>query len=399
MNRIELINYFIEQRNAMRYLEIGVHDEKNTFEYVQCAYKVTTFPSPSKEFFSNNLEEFDIIFIDGIHTEEQVLQDINYACRSLAKAGVIVLHDCMPPDEWHQRESDTYKAGENWNGTVWRAVLRFFNETNYKCTLLDTDWGCGVIDTAQSQHPKYIQLSEKLGYGEHYPYLLEYKKSIASYLRDQVKVFYHLACLGNWQEVLKEQMLQLKLNGFQQINMTVLGTGEELITVNEICNELEVRVQIICHSPEVTQFEKPTLLAIEDYAKENKGYVLYLHSKGVSSPCDDTKEKWRRLMMKELVDNWDYCVSHLPVYDIIGVNWRDMPPISHFSGNFWYASTRYLRSLLDFNEYYEKHLYQPSDHKRLCCEFWISSGSEMPRLLSIFCRNIDFCDHNFWNDM
>ncbi len=309
------------------------------------------------------------------------------------------MHDCMPPDEWHQREPNNYKTGENWNGTVWRAVLRFFNETNYKCTLLDNDWGCGVIDTSQLQNPKYIQLSGKLNYEEHYPYLLEYKRSIGAYLRDQVKVFYHLACLGNWQEVLKEQMLQFKLTEFQQINMTILGTEEDVKTVNIICDELKVQVQIIYYSPELTQFEKPTLLAIEDYAKENKGYVLYLHSKGVTSPCDETKGKWRRLMMKELVDNWEYCLNNLPYYDIVGVNWRDMPPISHFSGNFWYSSTRYLRTLVDFNDYYEKPLYQPSDNKRLGCEFWISSGSEMPRLLSLFCRNVDFCNSNFWENI
>src|SRR5690554_992283 len=124
MNRIDLLNHLILQRNAKRYLEIGAHDENNTYDYVHCSYKVTTYPHYPKNFFSNNLEKFDVIFINGINTEEQVLHHINYACRSLAKDGIIVLHDCMPPDEWHQWERSTFEPGENWNGTAWRAVLR-----------------------------------------------------------------------------------------------------------------------------------------------------------------------------------------------------------------------------------------------------------------------------------
>lgn len=399
MNRIELINYLIQQRNAKRYLEIGAHDEKNTFEYIDCPYKETTFPYYSKDFFSNNLKKFDLIFIDGIHTEEQAVQDINYACESLAKNGIIVLHDCMPPDIWHQREANSYNVGESWNGTVWRAVLRFFNETNFSCTLLDTDWGCGVIDTAKKQIPKSIQLSVNLNYEDHYPYLLEYKRSIGAYLRNQVEVFYHVACLGNWIEVVKEQLIHFKLNKFQQINITILGSFDDVNTVKLISDEQNVHLNIIYQSPELTHFERPTLLAIENYAKDNEGFVLYLHTKGVSSPDDETKKKWRRLMMKELVDNWEYCLNQLRFYDIIGVNWRDMPPISHFCGNFWYATTQYLRTLVDFNIYYERPLYHPQDDKRLGCEFWISSGCKEPRLLSLHCRNVNFCDVNFWEQL
>lgn len=401
MNRSKLINYLILQRNARRYLEISAYEEQNNLVDINCFYKRTSFPNSSEDFFLHNPEQFDIIFIDGIHTEEQVVKDILNAYPRLAINGVIILHDCMPPDAWHQREPEAYRIGENWNGTVWKAALRVFNETNYKCTLLDFDWGCGIIDTKEVQVPKCLPLPEDLSYELHYSWLLEYKKSVAVYLREQTKVFYHLACMGNWKEVFEEQILQFQQNGFREINMVVLGTGENVKAVTKTCDQLKLEVQIIFQSTELTHFEKPALLAIEDYARNNDGYVLYVHSKGVSNPTDGIKVKWRHLMMRELVQNWEYCLPQLPDQDVIGVNWRDMPPTSHFSGNFWYASTRYLRKLADFRYYYDHPRYQIWDsinNKRLGCEFWISSGREAPSVLSLFCRNVDFCNAGYWEN-
>jgi hypothetical protein len=404
MNRTELINFLLQQRNATRYLEIGVHEQQEHFANVRCAHKMYVDPhvqSGSVACFAERREKFDLVFIDGFHTEEQASTDIATAYQCLADGGVIVLHDCMPPDAWHQRAPEAFREGENWNGTVWKAALREFNRTEYKCTLLDTDWGCGVIDTAQSQLPQRRELPAELNYEQHYVWLLVYKRSVAAYLREQVHVFYHLACIGNWQQVFLEQTEQLQRNGFQQIDLTMLGTQANAQTAAAICAGSHISGQIIFHAAERTYFERPAMLAIEAYAQHHAGYVLYLHSKGVSNAADETKAKWRRLMMRELVENWEQCVLQLPYYDIIGVNWRDMPPISHFSGNFWYASTRYVRSLADFAHYYDHPAYQiwdPINDKRLGCEFWIGSSREMPHVLSLVYRNVDFCNHDFWNN-
>lgn len=406
MTKTELINYLIFHRRCKRYLEVSIHSEQQNFINVCCLRKilvhVDSIGSPEDEydnFFEHNTEEFDIIFIDGIHTESRVVTDIQNAFKKLRNGGMIILHDCMPPDEWHQREQDQYHEGENWNGTVWKGVLRLFNQTTHRCSLVDTDWGCGIIDTANSQSPVNRELPEVLEYGSHYKWLLEYKISVNAFVRDQIKLFYHLACMGNWQEVFKEQMQQLRTTGFRQLNLTMLGGNEELLTVQRIAAKYKMEISLLFMDPALTHFERPALLAIEKYAKENEGYVLYLHSKGVSNPADQSKVKWRRLMMRELVQKWEQCVLQLANYDIIGVNWRDMPPVSHFCGNFWYASTRYLRTLSEFNHYYLNppfKIWDAINDRRLGCEFWIGSGSRKPNLLSVFCRNVDFCNPNYW---
>jgi hypothetical protein len=298
----------------------------------------------------------------------------------------------MPPDAWHQREQDAFREGESWNGTVWKAVLREFNTSTHKCTLLDMDYGCGIIDTALTQIPRCRKLPETLDYNAHYPWLLEYKQSAAAYFLDDVKVFYHLACMNNWQQVFVEQMEQLKRARFQHIDLTILGTEEDVQIVKRTSEELGLLVNIVFQASDFTHFEKPALQAIEKYCLQKEGYVLYLHSKGVSNPTDEIKMKWRRLMMRELVENWEFCLSQLPQYDALGVNWRDTP-VPHFSGNFWYASTKYLRSLTDFTLYYDNastHIRDPFDNRRFNCEFWIGSGRERPRVLSVFCKNVDF---------
>ena len=402
MTRTELINYFIRLRNFKKYLEISVHNEHNNFAAVQCQHKMIITGDRSDNFFKTNHDEFEIIFIDGIHTEEQAISDIRNSLDKISKNGVIIIHDCMPPDEWHQRGPEDFHEGENWNGTVWKAALRVFNESNFKCDLLDTDWGCAIIDASEKKIPKKISLPGKLDYNMHFDLLLAYKKAVSVYLRKYVKLFYHLACMGNWVDVFREQMQLLQQNGFSNIDMTVLGTTNDRDIVTRVCDENNIRSNIIFHSHELTNFETPALLAIEEYARKNEGYVLYLHSKGVSSPSDETKIKWRRLMMHELVEKWESCMLQLPNYDVIGVNWREMNPTSHFCGNFWYASTSYLRRLCDFSSYYENPRYKIWDaiyNKRLGCEFWISSGNTRPRVLSLFCSNVDFCNPNFWRNI
>ena len=221
MVRTDLLNWLIRLRDFRRYLEIGAHERHITFNHVHCEHKRFVTGHGADNFFEACQEKYDLVFIDGIHTETQASKDILNALRVLRNGGVIVVHDCMPPDAWHQREPEWYEEGQAWNGTVWKAALRIFNESSYKCDLLDADWGCGIIDTAFNAKAKGLSMPHVLNYEEHYALLLDYKKSEAEYIRNFVNVFYHLACMGNWKQVFQEQVTQLSRNGFEQINLSV----------------------------------------------------------------------------------------------------------------------------------------------------------------------------------
>ena len=78
MYRFDIINTLIKKHGYQRYLEIGVEGGE-AFGSVQCAVKHgvdpysvnATFRIPSDEFFAmiNEDVEYDIIFVDGLHTD------------------------------------------------------------------------------------------------------------------------------------------------------------------------------------------------------------------------------------------------------------------------------------------------------------------------------------------
>ena len=93
--------------DRMSYLEIGAY-QQTTFRAVNAAHKVcvdpefpATFTGTSDEFFAQNEEKFDVVYIDGDHSAEQVEKDFNNAVRCLNPRGHIFIHDMYPPDEEH----------------------------------------------------------------------------------------------------------------------------------------------------------------------------------------------------------------------------------------------------------------------------------------------------------
>lgn len=159
MLRTEIIQKFITKRNYKSYLEIGTYRNVN-FDKITIDEKVSIDPDPeakatyqmtSDEFFAVNEDKFDIVFIDGLHEHNQVYKDIQNSLKFLNPNGVIILHDCMPKNEKMQLWDNKSHQFEEWTGDTWKAYYKALNEINYKVYVLDTDYGCGVIDTS---HPK-----------------------------------------------------------------------------------------------------------------------------------------------------------------------------------------------------------------------------------------------------
>jgi hypothetical protein len=168
--RSVIINHFLGKISGQYYLEIGVRDPKNNFEKIICKNKYSVDPGiefkenpvdfklTSDDFFnllrSNKLDKldnnikFDVIFIDGLHLAEQVERDILNSLEFIKDTGLIILHDCNPPSEYHQREDYSFlnsPAGVLWNGTTWKAYYKFRHRKDLFSICYNTDWGVGVI--------------------------------------------------------------------------------------------------------------------------------------------------------------------------------------------------------------------------------------------------------------
>jgi len=150
MRRFDIINYLIKLYNYKRYLEIGINRRKN-FNRIVIDHKDGVDPSvdcnfimTSDKFFEINKNTYDIIFIDGLHQDDQVTRDVNNSLKILNENGIILLHDCNPKREYHQR--DEYLGSGVWNGTVWKAIVRLRSTNpNLYISVVNTDTGVGII--------------------------------------------------------------------------------------------------------------------------------------------------------------------------------------------------------------------------------------------------------------
>lgn len=164
--RTDLLNHLAEKYNLQRYLEIGVQVPELNFDKIKCYSKVGVDPTPglyseenvihqmtSDEFFrkfpdgwpGNELKEkFDLIFIDGLHTAEQVKKDFENALKILSLKGFIVLHDCNPEKEEHTIVPRPTPRG-HWNGDVWKFAVAMKGYDELPCYTVDIDNGCGVF--------------------------------------------------------------------------------------------------------------------------------------------------------------------------------------------------------------------------------------------------------------
>jgi len=172
-SRTDVINFLLLQsKNATNYLEIGVRNPDDNFNLIKATQKYSVDPGvefksnpvdykmTSDVFFDelsnnkilNNDIKFDVIFIDGLHLAEQVDRDIENALKYIKDDGFVVLHDCNPPSEWHARENYNFihtPAEEYWNGTTWKAFLKWRFNQNINSCCIDSDWGVGIISKNQ----------------------------------------------------------------------------------------------------------------------------------------------------------------------------------------------------------------------------------------------------------
>jgi len=151
MKRHELINWFVKRFGYTRYLEIGIDNPSNCLDHIQCPYKVgvdpnknTTHRCTSDQFFSMNTEEFDIVFVDGLHLRDQALRDVENALKFLSDNGTIIMHDCHPYNEYVG--GPVHEPGKSWYGTVWQAFAHLrATRADLDMRTINEDCGLGII--------------------------------------------------------------------------------------------------------------------------------------------------------------------------------------------------------------------------------------------------------------
>ena len=162
-----MLQSFIDCFEQPNYLEVGVEDGF-TFHAIKAARKVAVdplfrFEVPSAR-MANDLEyhqitsdayfgarsaadkKFDVIFLDGLHTFEQILRDVLNAVECLADDGVIVVDDVWPVSyaaslpgiaDMQRVRANSPDGSEAWMGDVYRVVKfvsTFMQSFRFACT-------------------------------------------------------------------------------------------------------------------------------------------------------------------------------------------------------------------------------------------------------------------------
>lgn len=195
MNRLNIIQQCIDRKGAHNYVEIGVSTGWLLFK-VKAPHKIGIDPhfafpwfnqlrrylhlqparfyeETSDVFFEKHadiLEKtggIDVAFVDGLHTYEQAYRDVVHCLKYLNPGGIILMHDCNPPNEacgWPAKDIVEYRklaaTGQipgylnSWNGDVWKAVVRLrAQHPELTVGTLDLDWGIGFVYRHPSEAP------------------------------------------------------------------------------------------------------------------------------------------------------------------------------------------------------------------------------------------------------
>jgi hypothetical protein len=140
MSVASTVNYFVDKYNYQSYLEIGIHRGK-TYKEIICDVKAGVEPGGKKrggmhpthamtsdDFFFQNDDRFDIVFIDGLHHADQFMRDVINSLDCLNEGGTIFCHDINPVHKLWQlvpQPPDFYKGGKQmWRGDVWKGWVK-----------------------------------------------------------------------------------------------------------------------------------------------------------------------------------------------------------------------------------------------------------------------------------
>jgi hypothetical protein len=186
----------------------------------------------------------------------------------------------------------------------------------------------------------------------------------------KLKVYYHVYMINHWKKIVKEQLRLINDSGLYDAMdiMSVVAVGEPIDQLREITDKYD-KIKIVDHSFNPKVYEFPTLdIAHLDANYLEPFYGLYLHTKGVTQPGKSGGKFWRDYMGYYNVATWSEAVDKLKEgYDTCGVRLVSGRYPLHYSGNFFWFRSTYLRRLpspltLNIRDRYN-------------AEFWSCSGN------------------------
>ena len=203
-------------------------------------------------------------------------------------------------------------------------------------------------------------------------------------------IFIHCAILERVDERIHQYLTKIVqselIDHVEYIFISVIGDYDKIPFI-KYTND---KIILLKSSPNLTDYELPTLQVLYDFCMNHEDYnVLYLHTKGVGKEINLCIEDQVEYMTYFLIEKWRNAVQLLEQYKTVGVDLRNEPTL-HYSGNFWWATSKYISGLPCPREFNSLERYpNPLNSLRHNQEFWICYDKQPNLHSSLYDCGID----------
>ena len=243
----------------------------------------------------------------------------------------------------------------------------------------------------------------------------------------RIRIYYHAFATedSNWAYIFLDQFKMLQDHGLlgaaDCVHITALGNPIQRQLLKQLAatfskthvHELDSAVSMKDIASDFASLDESkaqkflteavTLNKLWRDSQHDDFYLLYLHTKGVSSLVRNFGQGdvitfknvyyWRKYLDWGVIESWRECVGGLEQgCHMAGCNFNS-DPFAHFSGNFWWARSDYIRLLDDnTNSQWWQQNRRPYHTDRLCDEMW--PGSLAENIYTVHQPELSLCSPN-----
>ena len=167
---------------------------------------------------------------------------------------------------------------------------------------------------------------------------------------------YFICCINNYLEVVEEQLNILNKGLLEITNKLIIF----ITKYNDTCTDLDILLSkyntekfILVKSPD-NLYEKFAINNYKNYIIDDNYYLYYFHTKGLKNINDPLRHIFssrRKLLNFYTLEKFNINIKLLDEYDAIGCSLH-LYPKKHFSGNFWWSKSNYVKLLHNINDKY-----------------------------------------------
>jgi len=166
---------------------------------------------------------------------------------------------------------------------------------------------------------------------------------------------YFICCIENYLEIVEEQLTILNKGLLQQTSKLII-----FITQYNNCIDLDTLLKkyntdkfILVKSQE-NLYEKFAINNYKTYIDDKDYYIYYFHTKGLknkNNPLFEVFSSRRKILNFYTLEKFNVNIKLLNEYDAVGCSLA-LYPKKHFSGNFWWSKSSYVKLLQNINDKY-----------------------------------------------